>query len=134
MRVQAEGVVDRQRLHLRHHGFRIRRAGGLHRLQVMPHRAIHARLQEGGRAADARFELLGEGARAVVHVPIRRHRQIGFLRRWQAQAVHVRDQQQHGGQLLRAADAEVRGLLDGRDGVAARVRDGDDLRLGALRL
>ncbi|MNT10796.1 hypothetical protein D3C72_1456450 [compost metagenome] len=48
--------------------------------------------------------------------------------------MHVRDQQQHGRKLLPAADTEFRCLLDGRDRVATRVGDSDDLRLGALRL
>ncbi len=61
-------VVDRQLLHLGHHGLGLVGAGGLHRLEVVQHGAVGAGLDEGGRPADHLGEAVGEGARLRRHV------------------------------------------------------------------
>jgi hypothetical protein len=48
--------------------------------------------------------------------------------------MHVGDEHQQAGQGLGLGDAELGGLLDGVDGVAAGIGEADHLRLGGLRL
>jgi hypothetical protein len=62
-------------------------------------------------------EALGEGARAVVEVPVEGLRELQALRDFEAERVDVGDEQQQRGELLSAArDAEFMRLLDGNDG------------------
>ena len=80
-------------------------------------------------------EALGEGARLVVEVPIKGLGQVQALRLLQAERVHVGDEDQQAGELLAALDdAELGGLLDRVDRVAAGIGEADDLRLRGLRL
>ena len=80
-------------------------------------------------------EALGEGAGLVVHVPVEGLGEDQPLRRRQAERVHVGEEDEQAGEVLPALDdAELRRLLDGVGGVAARVGEADDLGLGGLRL
>ena len=80
-------------------------------------------------------EALGEGAGLVVQVPVEGLGEDQALRRLEAERVHVGDEDEQAGELLAALDdAELGGLLDRVDGVAAGVGEADDLGLGGLRL
>src|SRR3546814_5021934 len=57
MGIPAEGVVYRQRAELGHDGVGVVGARGLDGLQIVPHRAINAFLQERGRFTQALLKL-----------------------------------------------------------------------------
>ena len=79
-------------------------------------------------------EPLGEGARAVVQIPVERIHDLRALRRLQAErgnAVHAEDQPD---QLLLLRQPELGRLLDRGDGVIAGIGDADDIGAGGLRL
>src|SRR4051794_2861758 len=87
-------------------------------------------------AAVAGEEAFGPGAGRVVEVPEESLARGQALRRFEAKGVGVGKLQQKRSHALvtAAAQAEFPGLLDSVDGVAAGVRESDDLRLRSLRL
>ena len=89
----------------------------LDRLQVVDDRRVDAGVHHGRKSArPLRPPALGEGAIAVVHVPIPGLGQDEALRGLQPQRIHVGDEHQQAGELLTAlADAEFGALLDGVD-------------------
>ena len=134
-----ERVVGGHGLHLVHHLHAVMGVGahGVEGLQVMGDGGVDARLHHGGLVLvfHAVREALGEGAGAVVQIPVEGFRELQPLRHLQAQRMHVREEEQQRRQLLPAAgDAEFRGLLDGVGRVAACIGQTNDLGLGGLRL
>ena len=101
----------------------------------MQRRAVGRRLIHRRHPLYALEEFLAEGAGAIVLVPV-----VGFgidqsLRHLEAETVDVGNEHHDACELLAAGDdAEFRGLLDGIDGIAARVGKTDDFRFGGLRL
>ena len=132
-----EGIVGRRLLHLGDDGLAVRRIlHGGRRLEVVEDRGVDAGLHHRRHGALALLaKALGPVARARIVIPVERGGELEPLRRLQAQRVDVADEDQQPGELLAAAhDPELAGLLDGVDGVAARVGQPDDLGLRGLRL
>jgi hypothetical protein len=127
-------VVDLHALELRHHLVGVGGLGGGHGLQVGHGGRVVGGLHVGGHALGLLEEAVGELARVVVQVPVPAggvQQAFGVL---QAQAVDVAQEDQQAGGLHGLVDAEFLGRLDRVDGVAARVGQAQDLRLGVLRL
>jgi hypothetical protein len=74
------------------------------------------------------------GSGLLVQIPVEGLGEQHALRGLQAHGVNVVDEQQQRRQRLLAGDAELGRRLDRIDGVAARVRQTDDLRPGGLGL
>ncbi len=127
-------VVDGRGLELLHHLVGLGAVGRLHSLQVAHGGRVVGRLDVRGHALGLGEELAAEGARLVVEVPVPAGGEQQALGVLQAQAVDVRQEHQQAGHLHALVDAELARGLDGVDGVAARVRQAQDLRLGVLRL
>ncbi len=139
-RAVAEGVViGRHRLHAGDGGLAVRLGRGHPEvgdgLQVVQRRTVAAGMVHAGQVvrrlgADA----VGEGAGAVVQVPVEGLGQHQPLRGLQPQPVHVADEHQHRGQLHLLGQAELDRLLDAVDRVRPGIRQAEDLRAGCLRL
>ena len=110
--------------------------GRLHRLEVVQGGRVHAGVDHRGMdAAVALGEALGEGPGLVVGVPVEGLGEDQPLGLVEPEGVHVGEEHEEAGEVLAALDdAELRPLLDGVGGVAARVGQPDDLGLGGLRL
>ena len=134
--VAHDGVLDRQVAHLLRHGLPVIGLGRRHRLQVMQHARIHARLHHGGLIAFVQFfKACGEGAGFVVHIPVKALGEQQALRLVQTQRVHVRQEhQQRCNPLVLAVHAKLPCRLDGIDRVLRAVGQANDLGLGVLRL
>lgn len=77
----------------------------------------------------------GEIARSVIQIPIEGFREIQTLGGIQPERMNIGDEQGQSGQLLTAgSDAELRGLLDRVDRIAAGVGQSYYVSLGRLRL
>ena len=76
----------------------------------------------------AAFKQTMTKAKKIALIPIPGVGENETLRGLEPERVDVGDEDQEAGELLAALhDAELRGLLDGVDGVAAGVREPDDL-------
>ena len=130
-------IVGRHRLHRRDHGLAVGGATDLvDRLQIVQHGCVDAGLHVVGiiLLRMAFGEPLGEGARAVVQIPVERIHDLCALRGLEAErgnAVHAEDQPD---QLLLLRQSEFRRLLDRGDGVVARIGHADDVGARGLRL
>ena len=102
----------------------------------MQHGGVDPGLHHAGHVALVlRCESFRESSRCVIAVPVERFRQHQALSRPQTECMHVIDENQQASDVLSALDdAEFGRLLDGVDGIAAGVREPDDLGLGCLRL
>src|SRR5258707_382882 len=84
-------------------------------------------------AAVGGSEFPGERAVGIARVPIPslgQHQTLGYL---EAERMNIADINQHAREFLAALhDAELRCLLDRVDGIAAGIREPDDLRLRGL--
>ena len=131
-----ELVVGRQLLHLRHHRFAVGMAAErLDGTQIVEHGRVNSNDGIARHAALRREILLGECPVGIILIPIPGIGENEALRGLEPERVDIGDEDQEAGELLAALhDAEFSGLLDGVDGVAARVREPDDLGSRCLRL
>ena len=106
------------------------------RLEIVRDRRIDPGMHHGRmNAFELRSKTLGKRAIVVVEVPVPGLRHDQALRGLQAERMHVGDEGEQGGEVLTALDdAELGRLLDRVDGVAAGVRQADDLGFRGLRL
>src|SRR5216684_6560254 len=80
-------------------------------------------------------EPLGEGARPIIQVPVERLGEDEPLRGLEPEGMDVREEHEETREVLPTLDdAELGALLDGVRGVATRIGQPDDLRLGSLGL
>ena len=78
------------------------------------------------------FHPFGEGAGAVVEVPVEAFGEAQALGGLQADGVDVAEEHQQGGDLHLAVEAEFGGLLDAGGGVGAGVGEAEDLGAAGL--
>ena len=131
-----ERVVGRDLLHLRDDLGAVVALERLHRLQVVRDTRIDAGVDHGRMdTAIALGEPLGEGARPIIQVPVERLGEDEPLRGLEPESMDVREEHEEACEVLPTLDdAELRALLDGVRGVAARIGQPDHLRLGRLSL
>ena len=111
----------------------LRRANGHRGFKVVQRAGVAAGLRHAGAASrGAGFQPFGEGAGAVVEVPVEALGQHQALRDFQAEGVNVR--QEHQQATERRLDAEFLRLLDAVDGVRPGIGQADDLGAAGLGL